>query len=43
MSATINQETFSNYFDGAPVLTIPGRTFPVQDMFVLMLSIVARR
>lgn len=34
MSATINQETFSNYFDGAPVLTIPGRTFPVEDIYI---------
>ena len=31
MSATINPETFVNYFDGAPLLTIPGRTHPVTD------------
>ncbi|KZV88008.1 P-loop containing nucleoside triphosphate hydrolase protein [Exidia glandulosa HHB12029] len=34
MSATINQETFSKYFGNAPVLSIPGRTFPVQDVYI---------
>lgn len=32
MSATINQETFVKYFDGAPLVSIPGRTFPVEDV-----------
>ncbi|KAI0320072.1 P-loop containing nucleoside triphosphate hydrolase protein [Amylostereum chailletii] len=32
MSATINHETFIKYFDGAPLLSIPGFTHPVQDM-----------
>ena len=32
MSATINQETFVKYFDGAPLIIIPGRTFPVEDL-----------
>jgi ATP-dependent RNA helicase DHX57 len=31
MSATINYETFVNYFDGAPLLTIPGFAHPVTD------------
>jgi ATP-dependent RNA helicase DHX57 len=31
MSATINHETFVKYFDGAPLLTIPGFTYPVVD------------
>jgi HrpA-like RNA helicase len=31
MSATINHQTFSEYFNGAPVIEIPGRTFPVED------------
>lgn len=31
MSATINHETFVKYFDGAPLLTIPGFTHPVID------------
>lgn len=31
MSATINHKTFSEYFGGAPVIEIPGRTFPVED------------
>jgi hypothetical protein len=29
MSATMNAALFSTYFGGAPVITIPGRTFPV--------------
>jgi len=32
MSATINQETFVKYFGGAPLISITGRTFPVEDM-----------
>jgi ATP-dependent RNA helicase DHX57 len=34
MSATIDQETFSRYFDSAPVITIPGRTHPVADFYL---------
>ena len=34
MSATVNSKLFSEYFDGAPVLNIPGRTFPVQQIFL---------
>lgn len=34
MSATINQETFANYFSGAPCISIPGRTFPVEDYYL---------
>ncbi|KAJ7103273.1 P-loop containing nucleoside triphosphate hydrolase protein [Mycena belliarum] len=34
MSATINHETFINYFDGAPLLTIPGYTYPVTDIYL---------
>lgn len=34
MSATVNAEIFSRYFDGAPVLNIPGRTFPVEQLFL---------
>jgi HrpA-like RNA helicase len=34
MSATINEETFVKYFDGAPLLKIPGFTHPVIDKFV---------
>jgi ATP-dependent RNA helicase DHX29 len=29
MSATVDAERFSKYLDGAPVLNVPGRTFPV--------------
>ncbi|XGW27233.1 hypothetical protein V3C99_007665 [Haemonchus contortus] len=30
MSATINLELFKNYFEGAPVVQVPGRLFPIQ-------------
>ncbi|KAK0208634.1 P-loop containing nucleoside triphosphate hydrolase protein [Desarmillaria ectypa] len=34
MSATINHETFIRYFGGAPLLTIPGFTHPVTDLYL---------
>ncbi|KAG6842444.1 hypothetical protein C0991_007574 [Blastosporella zonata] len=34
MSATINHETFVKYFNGAPLLTIPGFTHPVTDKYL---------
>ncbi|KNZ80627.1 Putative DEAH-box ATP-dependent helicase [Termitomyces sp. J132] len=34
MSATINHETFVKYFDGAPLLTIPGFTHPITDRYL---------
>ncbi|XP_061376870.1 putative ATP-dependent RNA helicase DHX57 isoform X2 [Danaus plexippus] len=34
MSATLNAELFSDYFDKVPVLEIPGRTFPVEQYFL---------
>ncbi|XP_052750294.1 putative ATP-dependent RNA helicase DHX57 [Galleria mellonella] len=34
MSATLNAELFSDYFDKVPVLEIPGRTFPVEQLFL---------
>ncbi|KAI8035148.1 putative ATP-dependent RNA helicase DHX57 [Drosophila gunungcola] len=34
MSATLNATLFSDYFGGAPVLDIPGRTYPVQQFFL---------
>lgn len=30
MSATVDCHKFSNYFNRCPVITIPGRTFPVE-------------
>lgn len=30
MSATLDAEKFQNYFNNAPLLTVPGRTFPVE-------------
>lgn len=34
MSATVDAERFSKYLDGAPVLQIPGRTFPVTSCYL---------
>ncbi|XP_053316891.1 putative ATP-dependent RNA helicase DHX57 isoform X2 [Spea bombifrons] len=34
MSATLNADLFSEYFNGCPVLHIPGRTFPVDQYFL---------
>jgi len=34
MSATVDAEKFSSYLGGAPVLTVPGRTFPVQVAYL---------
>lgn len=34
MSATLNAALFSNYFGHAPVLEIPGRTYPVEQLFM---------
>lgn len=30
-SATIDEQKFSNYLDSAPVVKVPGRTFPIED------------
>jgi ATP-dependent RNA helicase DHX29 len=34
MSATMNAKRFSDYFSGAPIVTVPGRTFPVKALFL---------
>ncbi|KAL0581083.1 putative ATP-dependent RNA helicase ucp12 [Marasmius crinis-equi] len=34
MSATVNHETFIKYFNGAPLLTIPGFAHPVTDRYL---------
>mgnify|MGYP002803825931 CR=1 FL=1 len=34
MSATLNAEKFSNYFNNCPMLNIPGFTFPVRQHFL---------
>lgn len=34
MSATVDAKRFSEYLDGAPVISVPGRTFPVQAKFL---------
>lgn len=33
MSATLDATKFQKYFDGAPLLKVPGRTFPVEEYF----------
>jgi len=33
MSATLDAGKFQDYFDGAPLLKVPGRTFPVETFF----------
>ena len=34
MSATLEAEKISNYFGGCPVLSVPGRTYPVDVRFL---------
>ena len=34
MSATVNAERFSDYLGGAPVMNVPGRTFPVDTRYL---------
>ncbi|KAF9964282.1 hypothetical protein BGZ70_006684 [Mortierella alpina] len=34
MSATVDSARFSEYFNGCPVLEVPGRTFPVHAQFL---------
>ena len=34
MSATLNANLFSGYFGSVPVIDIPGRTFPVDQIFL---------
>ena len=34
MSATVNAEHFSQYLGGCPVMNVPGRTFPVNTLYL---------
>lgn len=34
MSATLNTSIFSSYFGACPILSIPGKTFPVKQIFL---------
>lgn len=34
MSATLDSELFCSFFGGAPLVTVPGRTFPVAQFFL---------
>ena len=34
MSATVNAERFSVYLGGAPIMNVPGRTFPVETKYL---------
>ncbi|MDF7798298.1 ATP-dependent RNA helicase HrpA [Pontiellaceae bacterium B1224] len=33
-SATLDADSFSEFFDGAPVIEVEGRTYPVEDFFL---------
>lgn len=32
MSATLDAELFSNYFNGCPIVCVPGFTYPVRNL-----------
>lgn len=34
MSATVNAERFSQYFGNCPVMSVPGRTYPVNVRYL---------
>lgn len=34
MSATVDANKFAHYFDNAPIISVPGRTYPVQSYFL---------
>lgn len=34
MSATLHTELFSSYFGGCPIIEVPGRMFPVEDLYL---------
>lgn len=34
MSATLDAKLFCNFFNGAPVINVPGRTFPVANYYL---------
>ena len=34
MSATVNANRFSDYLEGAPILNVPGRTYPVETRYL---------
>ena len=34
MSATLDSELFCSFFNNAPLISVPGRTFPVQNFFL---------
>ncbi|KAI8423558.1 hypothetical protein MSG28_012650 [Choristoneura fumiferana] len=34
MSATLDTEVFTRYFDSCPIIEVPGRTFPVQTSYL---------
>jgi HrpA-like RNA helicase len=34
MSATLNAQSFSRYYDNCPMLNIPGMTYPVETFYL---------
>lgn len=41
MSATLDSTKFSEYFNDAPILTVPGRTFPTESSSPRFIHIVS--
>ncbi|KAJ3073157.1 ATP-dependent RNA helicase dhx8 [Podochytrium sp. JEL0797] len=41
MSATLNMDKFSDFFDKAPVFTVPGRMFPVDLLYARQMKMAA--
>jgi HrpA-like RNA helicase len=43
MSATLDENLFSRYFSSCPVITVPGRAFPVQLHYIEEINDMVRR
>lgn len=43
MSATLQSDLFSSYFDHAPVLRVDGQTFPVEEFYLDTIANIARQ
>jgi HrpA-like RNA helicase len=43
MSATLDSDKFSSYFDGAPIVSVDGQTFPVEELYLEDVAEVANK
>lgn len=43
MSATLDSEKFSSYFNGAPIVSVEGQTFPVEELYLEDVAEVAKK